>query len=128
MKGLGVGKVIYSLLKNNEAVNAQIAGRIFPIVADEGTKFPFITYTRRSFLSSYSKDDEIDETATVEVNIVSDEYFKGINIANLVRNATERQRGTVDGITYDPITLIDAQEDFLQNAFVQTLIFKITTD
>ena len=47
---IGVGKAINTILKDSKITN------VYPIVADLGTKFPFIVYRRTGLNPSSSKD------------------------------------------------------------------------
>ena len=47
---LQVGKAIYNLLSNDANVTGRVQNKIYPLIADTGTTFPFIVY--RSITSS----------------------------------------------------------------------------
>lgn len=117
---LRVGKTINYLLTNSE-VNTLIEGRIFPIIADQGTKYPFITYRRTGCSNEDSKDRIYEDNTTVELVIASASYTESMDIAQKCREALERKR-------YDKvkdIRLVDASEDFVDEAFIQNLSFSI---
>ena len=44
---LQVGKAIYNLLSNDANVTGRVQNKIYPLIADTGTTFPFIVYRRK---------------------------------------------------------------------------------
>lgn len=124
---LQVGKVIYDILSNDESVKQRVDKKIFPLIAENGTTFPFIIYKRTSIIPYTSKDRFIhQENATVDVLIASDKYFDSIEIADIVKDALQGKKGEFSGIEVKDINLEDAQEDFTDDTFIQNLTFKIT--
>ena len=45
---LQVGKAIYNILSNDAKVIDGVGHKIYPLIADTGTTFPFIVYRRTS--------------------------------------------------------------------------------
>lgn len=117
---LRVGKSINYLLTNSE-VNTIVKGRIFPIIADQGTAYPFITYRRNGSSNDSNKDSIYEDTTTVELVIASVSYQESMDIAVKVREALEKKR--YDNIK--DIRLVDASEDYVSEAFIQNLVFTI---
>ena len=56
MDSLEIGKVLNNFLLNDETVTNLIGSKIFPIVADQGTTYPFVCYKRTNLELSNSKD------------------------------------------------------------------------
>ena len=73
---LNLGKYIYSKLSQIQGVKS------YPLIADNDAKFPFIVYKRINLESSGCKDGYYEDKVVVEVIIVTDKYYKGIEIAN----------------------------------------------
>lgn len=117
MSSLQIGKVIYQLLAKYNA---------YPLVADEGTTFPFIVY-RRSGLTPASTKDRFNyqELANVEILVVSDKYDESITIAEDVKSILEHSRGIYSNIKVGDIQLVSSDESFMEDSFIQKLIFKI---
>ena len=110
MSSLQVGKAIYSLLSDLNA---------YPLVADEGTNYPFIIYKRNGLVPSNSKDRyNYKELATIEIVIAAKEYQESIDIAETVKKRIEHQRGVFDDIKIGDITLVGASESYIDNAFI----------
>ena len=119
---LQVGIAIYHILSNDTDVVDRVKNKIYPLIADVDTTFPFIIYKRTGITPADSKDRFIySEDVYVDVVIASDKYNESIEIADLVRTAL--LKGGYDGIK--DINLTDADEDYIEDTFIQNLTFKI---
>jgi len=58
--------------------------------------------------------------------IAADNYSDSVTIAEKVRNALVHKNGIIQTIPIEDINLEDGSEEFIDNTFVQNLIFKIT--
>ena len=118
MKGIEVGKAIKAILEDID--------KVYPLVADAGTTFPFIVYRRSSLRPASTKDRyNYSETATVEIIVASNSYPESINIALQVKDLLVGTRGVYCDINIGEITLINAEEDYLEDSFIQKLTFNI---
>ena len=117
---LKVGKSINYLLTNSE-VNTIVNGKIFPIIADQGTSFPFITYRRAGSGDSFSKDSIYEDFTTVELVIASASYEESVELAQLCREELEKRRYS----NIKEIKLVDASELYEGEVFIQNLLFTI---
>lgn len=118
MNGLEIGKVIYKVLEGTT--------KVYPLVADQGAAYPFIVYRRASIIHSNTKDRfNFSELATVEVIVAGNTYQQSLQIAKEVMNRMEHTRGIYDNIGISEITLDNAEEDYIEDAFIQKLTFKI---
>ena len=120
MDSLNIGKAIYTILQTS----IDIDKKIYPLIADEGTTFPFIIY-KRTGLTPESTKDNTNENVSVEINIASSNYSESIDLAIKVRKALEHKKGTYSDIAIEDIVIDDATEDYIEDTFVQTLTFKI---
>lgn len=90
---------------------------------------PFIVYRRTSIEPSDSKDRFIySEDTYVEVVIASDKYNESIEIADLVKNALQGKKGNYSGINIHDIRMTNADEDYIEDTFIQNLTFNIKTN
>lgn len=123
-----IGKAIYSILSNDEAITAKVNDKIFPLVANPDTTFPFIIYKRTDIQPHYTKDlyTGIDDV-TINIVVAANNYNDSIIIANLVRNALDNKRGVYSDIYINTIRMDVADEDYIENTFIQNLQFKINT-
>ena len=118
MNGLEIGKAIYKVLEGTT--------KVYPLVADMGASYPFIVY-RRSGLSHANTKDRFNyqELATVEVVVAAASYTESIQIAKQVLGRMEHTRGLYEGISISEIKLVGAEEDYIEDAFIQKLTFNI---
>jgi hypothetical protein len=122
---LQVGKAIYNLLSNDANVTGRVQNKIYPLIADTGTTFPFIVYRR----TGIEPDRFIyKEDTYVEVVIASDKYNESIEIADLVKDALQGKRGIYSGINIQDIRMTNADEDYIEDTFIQNLTFNIKTN
>ena len=127
MTTLQIGKVIKSLLLSNKELVSYIGDKVYPLIADTSTTYPFIIYRRSAIVNSSTKDDA-DESVNVEIYIVADKYDESVSIAGLVRKSVEHRQGTFENDLYiDDIIITDSSESYEGDAFVQYLTITIKT-
>ena len=112
-----IGEVIYKLLKPFK--------RVYAVIADEGTKFPFIIYKRTSGYSQSDKDGIYSATATIEIMIASKNYDESVDIADKVIKTMESAKGKVADFDIWKIRMIDSRESFIEESFIQELKFTV---
>ena len=126
MTSLQIGKLIYSLLLENPEISGQVGERIFPIVADIETRFPFIIYKRINIDTTTSKDRYThSESVDIEIIIASESYNKSIGLAEIVRSVLEGKKLEYEGFKVQDIRLTGASEDYTDDTFIQNLTFNI---
>lgn len=121
---LRIGKVIYELLSKNEELKKVVNTKIYPLIADETTSFPFIIYRRTGTVNDGNKDYQ-SEYAMINLIVVDNEYESSVQIAELVRKAIEHKRGKIADFMVEDITIENAIEDYVDDAFIQELTIKI---
>lgn len=120
MSCLQVGKAIKELLAKENITN------VYPLIADEGTTFPFVIYKRTSLVPSNTKDRyNYSYLATVEITIAASNYIDSINLAEKIQTLVEHIRGVYNDIQINDTYLIDSSEEYLEDSFTQKLIFNI---
>ena len=128
MDSLEIGKVLNNFLLNDETVTNLIGSKIFPIVADQGTTYPFVCYKRTNLELSNSKDRfNTRETAYITFIVATRNYRESVDIAKALKHCFYEKRAELDGIKINEIELTSASEDYVtdSDAFVQYLNFKI---
>lgn len=126
---LQIGKAIYDILHTNADIVTRLQDKIFPLISEQNTTFPFIVYKRTGIISAYSKDRyTANESVTMDIIIASDKYNETIEIAELVRLSLEGKKGLYSGIQIEEIRLLSADEDFMEDTYIQTITFNITTN
>lgn len=115
---LNIGKYIYTTLQQSEDITC----KVYPLVADNDAKYPFIIYKRVNLLSSDVKDGIIQDDVTIEIVVVSDKYSVGVDLATKVRELLEKEHVTFQEMEIDDCKIVLATEEF-NNAFVQRMQF-----
>ncbi len=121
---LDIGKYIYNILSGNDYITQENV-QIYPLVADNDAKFPFIIYKRTGLVSYICKDGTYQDDVTIEIKVVSDKYSVGITLANLIRSLIQRPYNTYGDIEINDVTINFASEDFIENAYIQTMQFTL---
>lgn len=124
MSSISIGKAIKTLLVSGLG-KTNIKNKIYPLIADETTTFPFIIY-RRSSITPESDKDYSNDSANIQIMIAANNYAESVELAEKVRTSLVHKKGTIQTIPVEDITLVDGSEEFIDNTFVQNLIFKIT--
>lgn len=111
-----LGETIYNILSNDESVTDIVGAKIYPMVADVSTTFPFIVYRKASYTPTYTKDGITSKDGVFEIVIASDRYNQSVELADRVNNAFTAYRN---------IRLNSNSEDYIENTFIQTLTYNI---
>lgn len=121
---LDIGKYIYSTLNGSDAITC----KVYPLIADNDAKYPFIIYKRINLQSNGCKDGLIEDLVDIEITVVADKYSTSVELATQIRNLLERQHAEYSDLNIDDATITMANEEFSNNSFVQRMHFnfKIT--
>ena len=117
---LNIGKYIYNTLTQSEDITC----KVYPLVADNDAKYPFIIYKRVNLLSDVCKDGTYEDDVTVEVVVVTDKYSVGVEIANKVRELLEIQHIRYDDMEINDTKLVLATEEY-NNGYVQRMQYQM---
>ena len=109
MQSLEIGKVIYTVLSADSRLTTLVGNKIYPVIVDNGTTYPFIVYRRYNITANYTKDFHLSDEVLIDINCVSQTYEEGLKIAGIVRDILEDKRFTDKGI--QSIKLESADED-----------------
>ncbi len=122
MQSLKVGKEIYSHLKENKSLTDIVGNKIYPIIVEKDINYPFIVYKRSNVIPDYTKDYHFKDDVIVDIICVSNHYVESVEIATLVRESLEDKKyGDIVSIRLE-----GADEDFIDDAYIQTLTFNLT--
>ena len=78
---------------------------------------------------AYTKDRYASgDSVTIEVIAASDNYSNSVDVIEAARKALEGKRGKYDDFKVTGAKLIAADEDFIEETFIQRLTFEIETD
>lgn len=111
MTGLSVIPYLYDKITDNIS---SLKGRIFPLVAEEGTNYPYLIMKLESIQPAYSKDGRLYDNLTVSVSAFSKDYKVVVNIQESVRNLLESCSFRLDSFN----------EDFNSDAYRQTVYYR----
>lgn len=122
---LSAGILIKGIL---EADKDLVGVGIYPILAPEDSEMPSIIYRRSDLDSTSVKTGAPADSTYIEIEIWTDDYEVGINIAEKVRKALEGKQVVEPwkGLTMRSSQLVNAYENGTEDSlFVQYLKFKI---
>ncbi len=121
---LSAGKVIRAVLLEDTEV-AKRTNKIFPVATDSA-ELPYILYRRTSLSPTPQKSgrpgaDEIQ----IEVICFTERYSEGVELAEAVRAALDQVDAEHEGLTLRSCYLLDSEEAYQDDAFVQQLVFSM---
>ena len=119
MKNFTIGKEINRLLTEGSVEG--VTNKIFPLIANPNTTFPFLTYRRIGY-SPQSTKDYIGEIVVMELNICSETYEESVDIAN---SACDILVGNPVSEIIEEIKLANVSEMFLQDTYIQNVQLQI---
>lgn len=126
---ISISKHVFAKLSASEALKTLVGDKIFPLSTKEATTFPFIIYKRDSLTPAYTKDRyDTGDNVVSEVVVASDNYFNSIEIAEVVRESLENKRGKYKSFNVTDAKLLSADEDFIDDTFIQRLTFSFNTE
>lgn len=126
---LNIGSFIYDKINADKQLTEKlgISNNIFPIVAEDGTNYPFITYRRTGLTSNSSKDGYYEDIVRVEIKAICATYIQSVQVINRIRELFGCQHFEYENMTIEDASIENASENYEYNAFTQTinLVFKI---
>ena len=117
--GLSVNKHIFQILSKDVVLAKMVGKNIYPLVAEEDVKLPFITFTKSSVVPSYYKVGVADDKVSFTVNIVANDYVTTVNIAERIRQLLEGRTSSY----FKRIELSNCYENYSNDNYVQNLQF-----
>lgn len=123
MESLELGRVVKSILLQDEELSRQVGSRIFPLVSDKGTSFPFIVYRRDGLTPSSNKDKLVYDTQVrMSFIVASSDYRQGLGICSKVIDVLQSSHGrTIGGLEITDLELQDTSEEYREDTFLQLL-------
>lgn len=119
-----LGKTIYQKLKESTEIKKLVGNRIYPLVAEQTTTFPFLVYYRTNLTSDGStKDGYTEDLVEFVVVCASDKYSVSCDLANETRRTLERRTIITEELTINFCSLASAEEAYEDNTFLQKLTF-----
>ena len=127
MTSISLGKILKKIFCENEELSQLVEPKNICSMVLQPTNFPFISFRRNSTEFLYNKDCPTEDRVSIDIICVSNNYAQSIEIAECVRELLESKvyKDSNEGVLIDYMVLTDANEDTINDAFVQTLTFEI---
>lgn len=127
MTSISIGKILKKIFSENDRLNQLVESKNICSLVLQPTNYPFISFRRNSTEFLYNKDCPTEDRVSIDIICVSNNYAQSIEIAECVRELLESKvyKDSNEGVLIDYMVLTDANEDTINDAFVQTLTFEI---
>lgn len=116
---ISINKYIYSILSKDEKLKEMVGNKIYPLIAEESTTFPFIIFKRNNIVTEYCKDGKVIDNAEFSIAIAAKNYNQTVDIAERCRELLEWKRNDY----FKMIHLIGVSEDYIDDAYILELNF-----
>lgn len=121
MRNFKVGSEIRKLLMADSKVVEKLTDKIFPLVANAGTMFPFLVYRRSAYRPASNKDYQ-SEVVSIEIAIATVKYEEGVDIADAVADALNRKHTEI----IEDIEITNIFEEYADDTFIQKINLEIS--
>lgn len=119
---LSAGTAVYEVLSERLANKVT---KVFPVVTDEAV-LPYVCYHREALEAAVAKGAQSADTATIVVDCYAATYNGSVALAEAVREALDNVSITTSaGLTVRSSFLVDAAESWTDDAYLQSLSFKL---
>ena len=119
-RSLEIGRIIKNILSQDTLLSKQIGTKIYPLVADKGTNFPFIVYRRDGVTPSSNKDSLVyDVTVRMSLIIASSDYKQGLDLLSRTIDTLLQELPKETDCT--DIEILDTSEEYRDDTFLQLL-------
>lgn len=119
---LSAGTAVYEVLSERLANKVT---KVFPVVTDEAV-LPYVCYHREALETAVAKHAQSADTATIVVDCYAATYNGSVALAEAVREALDNVSITTSaGLTVRSSFLVDAAESWTDDAYLQSLSFKL---
>jgi hypothetical protein len=100
-----IGKLIYTRLTTDSNITSFVGAKVFPDIAPQDVKYPFIVYTIISSTPVDFKDGQSNlEEIDIQLDVYSDNYDTCQSLTNSIRNNLDRFTGTVSDVEVQTIS------------------------
>lgn len=117
--------LVHKTLAQNELVNTLIPeSNMYLLVNNTDAQYPFLVIKRTNIQSERGNKDFIGDIVNFNINVYSDKYEEGANIADAVRLALEGWILQDESIRLENIQLTSASEDWSYDTCIQSMNFR----
>lgn len=128
-KAINIGKIIYGTIQSDSGLSTAVGTKVFPIIAESDTTFPFITYTRQNVYSmNKTKDAWMNDEVQFNIQVCDNEYMRSCQIADLIRAAFENKIISNDELKIFNIRMTGISEMWSENTYVQSMTFSCSAE
>lgn len=97
---------------------------IWPVVVKADQAYPYLVIKRDSIQTNNGTKDFWPDVITFSIRIFSDDWDQTVDIADAARFLLENRIIQDDVLRMERITLISSSEDWVGDAYEQTLVFR----
>ena len=128
-KAINIGKIIYGTIQQDSGLVTLVGTRVYPIIAEAETPFPFITYTRQNvWVQNQTKDAWIGDEVQFNIQVCDNEYMRSCQIADLVRTAFENKVIENAELKIRNIRMTGISEMWNEETYIQSLNFSCSAE
>lgn len=108
-----IGQHIKAVLSGDPTVTASLSDRVYPVAVTESTPvFPLLVYANNGTSPDETKDGNSDDTVSVTLVLLIDDYTKGITLMNHIRYLFEGRAGDYPMFEVLDCALTGSSEDY----------------
>lgn len=115
---------IYNLLTSDTGLTEIVSNRVYPLILEQNTDLPAIVITRSSD-NDYTNDGNYVFKSIINIAALSSTYNQSIDIAEKIDDIINFYKGEVSGINIVDCRLIDINEKYQDEAYVQELSYEM---
>lgn len=115
------GMLIYDKLKQSQELKKLIKDRIYPILPQQKTEYPFLTFTKETGYGIYSKDLLAYDEVTYSFTVWASTYAETCQILEIVRDIFDTYKDRL----FLQIQMIDVTEEAADGIFAQSILMKM---
>lgn len=113
-----------TLVKNADVTALLNEDNLFLLVAEPEVNYPYAVIKRTGIQSERGNKDFAGDIVNFSINVYSDKYDEAADIADAIRFALEGWILQDSNIRLENITITSATEDWVSDAYEQTLSFR----
>jgi hypothetical protein len=127
LPGIKANKYIREVLAADENLTALVKPENIKVMVLQPTNFPFISIRRSALETVYNKDIPTEDSVTIEITVVANEYSQSMEIAQTVRDILDYKvyLNREENVRITEIRFFDCIEDTVDDVFVQNLTFQL---
>jgi hypothetical protein len=85
LRGTDIGLLIFTVLGGMP----EIEGRLYPVIAENGSELPFVVYNREFLNATYNKEGIVEDAVGINLTAVAADYERSVKIADCIRDVLD---------------------------------------